>query len=195
MAKRGRTTSAKNCEREYDFALIVAGVPDLTDEIMDSLYRAGCNDATFSLRYGLMFAEFSRLAPSFEDAVLGAIRDLRKADIGATIIRVNECDLVSASDIARRINRSRQLISQYIQGERGPGDFPPPDCFLADDKPLWAWCAVTHWLAQNQLIRPEESREADIIELINDRLALDRHQQRNPALLTRLDTELAIDPP
>lgn len=190
MGKRREHPRERQCEREFDFALVLAGVPDLTDPVMNALFDAGCDDATFSLRYGLVFAEFSRSAKSFEDAVLGAIHDIRAADVGAEIIRVNECDLVSASDIARRINRSRQLISQYILGERGPGDFPPPECFLADDKPLWAWCAVSYWLAQNQLIRPEESREAEFVDMVNDHLALERHHQRHPELATRLERQL-----
>lgn len=190
MSKRRQQTPETPCKREYDFALILAQIEDLTDAVMDAFFSAGCDDATFTLRYGLIFAEFSRSAQSFEDAVFSAIRDVRRADTGAKVVRVNECDLVSASDIAWRIDRSRQLVSQYIQGNRGPGDFPPPECFLADDKPLWAWCAVSYWLAQNQLIRPEESREADFVDLINDHLALERHHQRNPELVTRLEREL-----
>jgi hypothetical protein len=190
MSKPRQQTRKTPCEREYDFALILAGIADLTDEVMDAFFSAGCDDATFTLRYGLIFAEFSRSARSFEDAILSAIHQIRRADTGAEVIRVNDCDLVSASDIARRINRSRQLISQYIQGQRGPGDFPPPECFLADDKPLWAWCAVTYWLADNQLIRPDESHEADFVDLINDHLALERHHRRNPELATRLEREL-----
>lgn len=184
------SNNSQPCLREYDFALVVSGVVDLNDDVMDALHEAGCDDATVTLRYGLLFIEFSRSAESLEKALISAILNVRQADIGAEVIRVNECDLVSAADIARRINRSRQLISQYIKGERGPGGFPPPYCFLAEDKPLWAWCAVSYWLAENQLIRPEESRDADVVEAINNFLEQQRQRRRHPDLVAQVERDL-----
>ncbi len=186
MAKK----SLQPCQREYDFALIVGGVPDLTDEVMDSFFKAGCDDATISQRSGLLFIEFSRTADSFEDALISAIHNVCDAKVGAEVLRINECDFVSAADIARRIGKSRQLISQYIQGERGPKNFPPPACFLAEDKPLWAWCTVSYWLAENQLIRPEESREAEVVELINSILEQQRLRRRHPELVDQVASQL-----
>jgi hypothetical protein len=188
--KRMRTTTkppkrsrSMPCRREYEFALVLGGLPDLTDDVMSKLFEAGCDDATFTLRYGLVFAEFSREAESYQIAVLSAIEDVRNADVGADVQRVNECDLVSAADIARRINRSRELVSQYIKGDRGPGSFPPPECFLSDDKPLWAWCAVSFWLVENQLERREVWEEARFAWVVNDLLAMQRQQRENPQLM------------
>lgn len=175
------------CRREHDFALILDGIDDLTDGVMDRLFEAGCADATFSIRYGLVFAEFSRTAESYRDAVLSAIQDVHRADVGAEVLRVNPCDLVTPADIARRIDRSRELISQYIRGDRGPGNFPPPECFLADEKPLWMWCAVSHWLAENQLMRPEESREAQFVWVVNDWLSAQRSRRQAPELIAQLE--------
>lgn len=124
------------CEKEHDFALIVDGVGSLTTDVEDALFNAGCDNATLSIQYGLLYMEFSRRARSLHNAIVSAIHDVRKAGIGAEVLRVNECNLVTASEIARRIQRSRQLVHQYMTGQRGPGGFPPPECHLTDGAPF-----------------------------------------------------------
>lgn len=189
---RMKPTETTSCEREYDFALIVGGVPTITSQVEDALFNAGCDDATLSMQYGLLYIEFSRPANSLQDAITSAIRNVRDAGIGAEVLRVDECNLVSASEIARRIQRSRQLVHQYITGQRGPGGFPPPECYLSDHAPLWAWCAVSHWLVQNQLIRPEESRNAEITEAINHWLEVERQRKRCPGLMDEISNALSL---
>ena len=176
----------KKQEREYDFALVIDGVAELTSDVEDALFDAGCDDATFSIQYGRLYAEFSRRAASLKDAILSAIRNVRQAHIGAAVLRVDECDLVTPSEIARRIGRSRQLVFQYINGQRGPGGFPPPECHLSEGAPLWAWCAVSQWLAQDNIIRPEEGWNAEVIAAINNSLETARQQGRNPALVKEI---------
>jgi transcriptional regulator with XRE-family HTH domain len=175
------------CEREHDFALVVGGVPALTREVEDALYESGCDDATLSIQYGQLYIEFSRSAPSLKDAILSAIHDVLKANIGAQVLRVDECDLVTQAEIARRIGRSRQQIYQYINGERGPGGFPPPECHLAEGSPLWEWCAVSWWLSQNAIIRPEDGWNAEVVAAINNWLAAQRQRERHPELVRQID--------
>src|SRR5438128_9043756 len=105
-------------EKEHDFALIVGGVQSLTSDIEDALFKSGCDDATLSIQYGLLYVEFSRTATSMQAAILSAIRDVRKARVSARVLRVDECDLVTPAEIARRIKRSRQLVFQYMNGQR-----------------------------------------------------------------------------
>lgn len=162
----------KDCPREFDFALIVGNIHELTQDVEDSLFKAGCDDGTLSIQYGLLYIEFSRLASSLEEAIISAIHDVHSAGINAQVRRVDECNLVTAADIARRMGRSRQMVHQYITGKRGPGGFPAPECHLTEGYPLWPWYAVSHWLVQNNLIRPEESMNAEVVDAIND--ALDR---------------------
>lgn len=179
--------NANNCEREYDFALIVAGISELTDDVLDALFEAGCDDATPSIHYGLLYMEFSRSAVSLQEAIITAIRDVLKAGVDARVLRVDECNLVTQSDIARKIGRSRQLVHQYMTGERGPGGFPPPACYISDRSPLWAWCAVSYWLAGNNLIRPEESWNAAVVEAINSTLG---RQMLPPELVEQVSGDL-----
>lgn len=182
--------SDRGGQREYDFALIVGGVPELTDEVLNALFESGCDDATPGMRYGLLYVEFSREAKSLKDAILSAIHDVRRAGIGAQVLRVDESDLVTPSEIARRIGRSRQLVFQYINGQRGPGGFPPPECHLAEGAPLWAWCAVSDWLAQNDIIRPEQGWNAEVVAAINTWLETARQRQRNPQLVDEISRGL-----
>ena len=39
-------SSSDTSDREYDFALILTGVPELTTDVEDGLFQAGCDDAT-----------------------------------------------------------------------------------------------------------------------------------------------------
>ena len=165
---------AQNDHPEFDFALIVAGVPELNERVETALFEAGCDDATLSIQHGLLYAEFSRAAPTLKEAIVSAINDVTRSGIGADVLRVDECHLVSQAEIARRIGRSRQLVHQFMTGERGPGGFPPPACQIADRAPLWAWCAVSQWLATNNLLRPDVSRNAVVVEAIN--YALERRR-------------------
>jgi hypothetical protein len=176
--------------REYDFALIVGSVGEVTSSIEDALFEAGCDDATLSVKYGLLYMEFSRTAESLERAIITAILDVRRANLGADVLRVDECNLVTMAEIARRIGRSRQLVFQYMSGQRGPGGFPPPSCHLSAGAPLWAWCAVSYWLAQNDILRPEDGWNAEVVAAINNVLELAAQKKRNAALVKQVATEL-----
>jgi len=178
------------CDREFDFALVVGGIGELSTAVEDALFNAGCDDSTLSMQYGQLYIEFSRSAKTIEEAIFSAIHDVRKANIGAEVLRVDECNLVTPAEIARRIGRSRQLVFQYINGQRGPGGFPPPEFYLGDGAPLWAWCAVSYWLAQNDIVRPEEGWNAAVVAAINNWLEAQQQRARNPRLVKEIVKEL-----
>jgi hypothetical protein len=170
------------CEREHDFVLVLTGINELTTQTEDALFESGCDDATASVRSGRVYLTFSRCAPSLQDAILSAIRDVRKAKIGADVLRVDDCNLVTQSDIARRIGRSRQLVHQYMSGQRGPGGFPPPACHICEESPLWYWCEVAYWLWQNDMIKEDVCREATQVLVINSVLDLQYQKKVAPEL-------------
>lgn len=159
------------CEREFDFALTLSGITELSDEQVNALFEAGCDDATPSVTYGRVWLEFSRVAPSYKEAVLSAVRDVRGAGIGADVWQIDECNLVTQAEIARRIKKSPQYVHQLMTGKRGPSGFPPPCCHLSENTLLWQWCAVSCWLSENNLVKPEVSEEAEITFAINRVLA------------------------
>lgn len=166
--------SSKTCGCEHDFTLVLTGVGDLTDAVQDKLFSAGCDDATIALRSGRLYMTFSREAATLKDAILAAIRGVRSAEIGADVLRVDYCNLVTQSDVARKIGRSRQLVHQYVTGARGPGDFPPQACEIVSDVGLWYWCEVAYWLCENGMIRSEVLRDAEEVDIINNVLEMER---------------------
>jgi hypothetical protein len=187
LSKRNDTRTEKTKKatlREHEFTLVLSGISDLTTEVQNALFDAGCDDATPSVRCGRPFLTFTRTAPSLKDAILSAIRDVKKADIGAEVLRIDVCNLVSQSEIAHKIGRTRQLVHQYIAGERGPGGFPPPACHVSDDHdaPLWYWCEVAQWLYQNNMITEDTLKDARALSLINDVLELNYQKKTEPKL-------------
>lgn len=179
------TKSPRACEREFEFTLAIS-VPEDAPAIEDALFEAGCDDATIAVRSGNTFVAFSRLAPSMIEAISSAIADVRKSGIGAKVLRVEYCNLVTQADIGRKIGRSRQLVHQYVSGARGPGGFPSPECSLAEAAPLWRWCEVAYWLWQNNLIEENAARDAEAVEAVNSYLEYERNKRSRRDLLARL---------
>jgi hypothetical protein len=147
-------------EFEHDFTLVLTGIADLTPEVENALLGAGCDDGTIAMRLGRPYITFSRLAPSMKDAILSAIENVRNAGIGADVLRVDYCNLVTQADIARKINRSRQLVYQYMVGERGPGGFPPPACRIGTGVRSLTGYAKTTWSRQMSCVMRKKSNSS-----------------------------------
>ncbi|CAN5775734.1 hypothetical protein BH23PLA1_BH23PLA1_16630 [soil metagenome] len=167
-----KVTTGNDCAREHEFVLVLSGVSELGPRVMDALFEAGCDDATPSVRFGRVYLTFARVAPTLKEAILSAIRDVRRAGIGASVLYVDDCNLVTQADIARRIKRTRQQVGQYIYGKRGPGHFPGPVCDLAEGHPLWMWCEVSCWLWQNGIVGEDVLEESRAVAVINSVLDL-----------------------
>jgi len=135
--------------RVYSFCLILQGASDLTPEIADALYEAGCDDALVGSRGGVLFVEFDREAPSSAEAIISAIRQIESAGVGLTVVRVEPDELVSTAEIADRVGLNRETIRLYAMGRRGPGTFPPPVARLRSRSPLYRWTDVAPWLAHH----------------------------------------------
>ena len=180
---------------EFDFKLILSGITDFTDEQVDSLHQAGCDDATVAQRGGRVYMTFSRQAATMVDAVLSAISDIRKANIGASVLRVDTCNLVTQAEVARRLDRSRQNIEQYINGKRGPGGFPAPACNLTEGQPLFYWCEVAYWAYQNNILGESQNREAQEIAVLNNILELEHQKVIAPDVTEKLIREFAVCKP
>jgi hypothetical protein len=165
--------------REHAFTLVLEGVKDLTAAQTDALYEAECDDATIVVREGRVYLEFDREAPSLKDAILSAIRDVQST--GLKVLRVDEVNLVTQSEIARRIKRTRQQVHQYIRGVRGSGNFPA--AVSRGKPPLWNWHDVARWLYENKVIGEAKAREANQVSYINTALASAHHQYVDPELV------------
>lgn len=126
------------------------------------------------------------------EAVVSAIRDVLKANTGASVQRVDLCDLVSQAEMARRCGRSRQQVGQWVSGKRGPGTFPPPASGLGGTQPLWNWCEVSEWLYQNEIVGEESLEEARAIGTINSVLSYLEHRQSDPAFVDEVARVVSV---
>jgi hypothetical protein len=70
----------------YDFTLILAPPLELTEDLADALFAAGCDDSTPGTCNGVFSIDFHREAPSLEEAIRSAIEDVRTA--GYDVARV-----------------------------------------------------------------------------------------------------------
>jgi hypothetical protein len=160
----------------YDFTLVLAGgPPDLLERHIEDFYDAGCDDALFGERDGVIYADFSREAAGLAEAVGSAIRDVEGTVEGVAVTRVEPDPLVTIADIAERLRRSEESVRLLIVGKRGPGRFPAPVARLGRRKSrLWRWTDVLSWMNGWHEGSAELDRDACVIEAINGALALRR---------------------
>lgn len=171
----------------YNFTLILEG--DVTsDDVLDRLFDAGLDDATFAETDGTPIAEFDREAPSFEEAAVSAIEDIERAAPELRVVRVAPDDLVTATAIARRTGRTRQSINQLIAGARGPGGFPTPVAHVDAKTRLWRWTEVSEWFERLDGEGDSERRRvAEFVAAINGALESRQHLERLAALEPRAE--------
>lgn len=129
--------------QEYEFTLVLSGIQELSDDVLDSFYEAGCDDGLVGMRDGIAYVDFARRANSFQDAVLTAIRDVEKT--GAQVQHIEPDEMVTMSEIARRLNVTREGVRKWIGGLRGPGNFPAPIGNLKNRSAIWRWTDVLQW--------------------------------------------------
>lgn len=127
------------------FALVLDRRP--TDDELDALFDAGCDDATFGVEHGLPIAQFDREAATLADAIASAVRAVESA--GLVAVRVLDEDLVTLADIASRIGQSRESVRRYATGDRKSGSFPPPVNPARDGTVFYRWSEVAPWVRQH----------------------------------------------
>ncbi|MFI5392271.1 MAG: helix-turn-helix transcriptional regulator [Myxococcota bacterium] len=155
----------------HTFTLIVEGPVD-DDSVLDALFDAGCDDATFGSVDGIGFADFQRDARSFLEAVRSAIRAVGSVP-QLRVVRIEPEDLVTVAEIARRLGRSREGVRLLITGARGPGGFPAPIARIRSRSPMWRWTDVARW-AEGAIGHADE--HADLVAAVNTALELRRQR-------------------
>lgn len=64
---------------KYEFTLILKGSHDLTEEIADRLFEAGCDDGSPGTCAGEFCIDFHRTARTLEEAIHSAIANVKSA--------------------------------------------------------------------------------------------------------------------
>ena len=63
----------------YSFSVILKGSLELTEDICDELFAAGCDDGTPGTCGGVFSIDFHRVAGSLETAIKSAIKNVQAA--------------------------------------------------------------------------------------------------------------------
>lgn len=74
---------------KYEFALILKGARELTEEMVDALYEAGCDDGTPGTCNGVFSIDFHREADSLESALRSAIAHVKSAGYEVERVEIN----------------------------------------------------------------------------------------------------------
>jgi hypothetical protein len=133
---------------QYNFTLRFAlGDHDADPNLfVASLLAEGCDDALIGVgRLGRIALEFTRDAPSADEAILSALADVQCAIPNAKLVEATP-DLVGLTDIANLLGFSRQYMRKLVV-EKGAG-FPLP---VHEGKPaIWHLATVLSWFADRK---------------------------------------------
>lgn len=131
--------------------LRVSGV-DLDDDGTLELLGEQLADLAWSESDGMVLATLSTSAKNPIAAAVEAARRIGRTLPKADVLDVDQ-ELVSASDIAFRLGVSREAVRLWVEGKRGPGNFPPHVGAVGNGKyKVWPWAVVHAWVRQNYRI-------------------------------------------
>ncbi|MEG9224836.1 helix-turn-helix transcriptional regulator [Aeromicrobium sp. Sec7.5] len=151
-----------------EIALVIEGVNLLSDEF-DEQVLPKFPDVQWESRAGATLA-ILHVDSSPVEAACTFSRILEHSGLGAVTAVFD--DFVNTTEIAQRVDVSRELVRNWVLGSRGPGGFPPPhhEHGIGGSKgpmKVWNWAAVNSWLAQIGLddglvhLTPPEIAEID----------------------------------
>ena len=83
--------------RNYEFTFILSGVGELTAEVADALFEAGCDDSSPWSEGSAVYLTFHREAESLGDAIGSAVKCVERAGYGVTRVAI-ESDESSESE-------------------------------------------------------------------------------------------------
>jgi hypothetical protein len=73
---------------KYEFSLILKGPLELTEEIADELFEAGCDDGTPGTCNGVFSIDFCRESDSLEAAINSAMQNVKSAGYGVDRVEI-----------------------------------------------------------------------------------------------------------
>lgn len=168
----------------HEFTLIIQGL-DLDDEAQGDALFERCGDATVGEVDGVGYGDFHRDAETLVEAVLSAIRDV-EAIPGLRVLHAEPDSLVTAAEIAERLDFTREYIRLLAKGERG-GRFPTPVSHARGRNRLWRWADVAAWSGR---VSDHELRDAYAMAAVNALLELRVLREAIPDDLKRLASVL-----
>lgn len=153
-------------KKSFEFALVLSGVSEKTEDLEDALFESGCSDAFVCYRSdGTISVDFIRESSSLKDAVNSAIADIEHSSVNAKVDHIDDV-YVSLQRISVLTGIKKQSLSQYYKGERGPGNFP---IARGDNRyTCFKWSEVAEWLYNyDHLVNENEVYKAKVLEEID----------------------------
>ncbi|MGH2797422.1 MAG: hypothetical protein ACRDM0_07050 [Thermoleophilaceae bacterium] len=183
---------------DYTFTLrFLSPIEDL-DDLSIRLYDR-IDDASLSGpdTDGSFLLEFDRRANGLPRALTSAISELRKVLPEAQILRVEEDDLATMADIAKRAGRSAESVRLLVNGKRGPGRFPPAAGRLDARTRVWRWSDAAEWFDEALGEPLPDTGDSAFLQAFNDALELSRlsgklGSQQRRAVAKVLPVELVV---
>jgi hypothetical protein len=83
----------------YHFELTIEGVDIMADDVLDALFEAGCDDASFGVSMEIQTGAFHREAADFAEAVASAIKDVESAVPGAQVVGMERLPELAAMQL------------------------------------------------------------------------------------------------
>ena len=141
---------------EFELRFSLPTTSQNSEDFVEQLAEAGCTDALVGIgQAGRLGFHFTREANSAFDAILSAVKNIKKAIPQASLIEAAP-DLVGLSDIADILGYSRQNIRKLMMNNLV--SFPTP---LHQGKTiLWHLSSILRWV--------KESNRYEIDELLLD---------------------------
>ena len=133
----------------FTFHLVVSGFDIASDDDVNALEWSAAD--MYPAQQGSLVtlsAVATRRVKSAPDFVRASVRRLGRVLPRVSVLSLDQ-DLVAATDIANRIERSREVVRLWSMGERGPGGFPTPLGTVNGGRRVWDWASVNEWLCSN----------------------------------------------
>ena len=145
---------------------------------------------------GSFLLECDRRSTSLPHALGATVAELLQTLPDATILRVEEDDLATMADIAKRSGRTPESIRLLINGRRGPGGFPPAAGRLDARTKVWRWADAAQWFEETLGQPLPDTSDCAFLQAFNNALEIRRlaHRLGKPqrqAVATALPDELA----
>ncbi len=115
----------------FSFTLLLSGFSEITTEIANAVYEAGCDDALLGTRSGKPYLAFDREAESLEDAVASAIENVEgiNKELNIEVANIVNDDLEEDRQIWEVIRQSKKIQrllalrqKQINEGEKPKGE-------------------------------------------------------------------------
>lgn len=84
--------------KNHRFTLILDGLSEMTEDVTNALYEAGCDDGSPGSSESVTHIAFDREAESLEEAIRSAVSDVRKAGLSVERVQIDDEALTELVD-------------------------------------------------------------------------------------------------